>query len=197
MKADKTALLDAKGLRKLKDLQDENSDDRKLLSSIARSVESVRVIGAQEAVDNLLRNPLIFTSAEVLNINTNFLLYHPGALSEEEFSAFEAARHEGIPKTNASSNNVDHLLHRLDKDELASVPNGSRSHNSHISLVGPVRNEFTRNYMRRPHMLESLLALLSYMSSTKSSRFERISLDTTHICFYSQLQMINRRKIRL
>lgn len=72
VKADKNPLFDQAALRKLQRMGDGIEDDRKLLGAIARNSTSVRTVGAQEAVDNLLGNPLTFLSADVKSVYTGF-----------------------------------------------------------------------------------------------------------------------------
>lgn len=114
VKADKNPLFDPRALKKLQTLRDGLGDDRKLLAAIARNSQGVRTVGAQEAVDTLLGNPLTFESAKVKTVSTKFLLQHEGAMSDIE----EASRN---PQDNAGSDRSIPLLSSLDRDSLATV----------------------------------------------------------------------------
>lgn len=69
VKADKTTLFDARAHKRLRDLGEGTGDDRKIFSSIARA-EGFIAVRSQEAVDNLLGNPLTFQTAKILDIST-------------------------------------------------------------------------------------------------------------------------------
>lgn len=114
VKADKNPLFDQSALTRLQRLGDGISDDRKLLAAIARNSTSVRAVGAQEAVDGLLGNPLTFLSADVKTVNPSFLLQHDGALTSGEMSLCNTQ--DALQETA----NID-LLPHLYKDFVAAV----------------------------------------------------------------------------
>lgn len=157
-KADKTPLFDRAALKRLQSLGDGISNDRKLLSSIARNSTSVRTVGGQEAVDNLLGNPLTFLSAEVTMVYQTFLLHWPGALSPEQQSMQDKPTTSG---DNCQSSGTD-LLPTLDEDSIVS----SKSKYSRRFLRGsacqtdsnPWIHDIFKKYMRRPACLQDLTA---------------------------------------
>eukprot|EP00172_Hildenbrandia_rubra_P004584 Plantae.Rhodophyta-Hildenbrandia_rubra.ctg9539.p1 GENE.Plantae.Rhodophyta-Hildenbrandia_rubra.ctg9539~~Plantae.Rhodophyta-Hildenbrandia_rubra.ctg9539.p1 ORF type:complete len:134 (-),score=16.06 Plantae.Rhodophyta-Hildenbrandia_rubra.ctg9539:1671-2072(-) len=58
--------------------------DGKLLSAISTSVEAIRIVGAQEVSQNLLRHPRAHQSAGVIRADASCVLQEPGSMTASE-----------------------------------------------------------------------------------------------------------------
>lgn len=175
VKADKYTLFGDRALRKIRNLPDGMSDDRRLLGSIARGSEGVRTVGGQEAVDNLLTNPLTFQSADKFDVNINFLMEQEGALTLEQCVDWEAQAY------NVRTSNI---FEHLDDDEGAAVCNSqSRGKTSTSHYMHP----FVQHHMQRPVELESLSASQFY------SQFSVKKVRADHIHLYAQTLLLQQQ----
>lgn len=101
VKADKQPMIDYRALKKIKEYHANDEEDRTLLRRIANCSDAIRIVGAQEAIDNLLDHPLIYQFAQVTTIFAAFLLARPGALSSKEATALTSSN-ASIPRRKTS-----------------------------------------------------------------------------------------------
>lgn len=155
VKADKFPLFDTNALSKLTNLEDKQNHG-KLLAAIARGSESVRAIRGQEVADNLIGNPLVFKSATILHMCTNFIFEISTSLSLQQ-KAERKQYMDQIPKP-------QNLLLELEPDDNCAIDNNfnlkveqcpGRLQRHRPKSLKPTLHEF---YMRRPAVLEVLTA---------------------------------------
>lgn len=122
--------------------------------------ESIRTVGAQEAVDHLLNNSLIYRFAQIHNIYYHFLLNHEEALTAKEKLVLQMEK----ASTSSIHSSTQERLQELDDDNMVSVRPESINRTTALERrkLAPHQNGIVprtlKEYMQRPRSLEQLTA---------------------------------------
>ena len=168
VKADKQDCFNKKSLHQLYKAFEDGKDDRSILSLIARGSVSAKIIGAQEAVSNLVGTPLCFESANILNVSISMFLDHENALSSNQRVNFNRSKQQELFTEN--------VLTSCDPDTNVSVydKNSYQNKNSYSK-------EFFSLYMKRPSKLSNMTAFDFHVNYKVQRLGKRKKLDTDMI----------------
>ena len=146
VKSEKDRIFDTRSVNALLKYSEVEEDNVKLLGKIGRNCMSAREIGAQEAVDYLLGNSIVYQSTNIKNLDLDFLYTIPNGLDEEEREKLFGFEIQKDTDTQISD--------FLDSDELLSTSK-TRKRAYLKSLASDCPIEIS-HYMQRPLGLENI-----------------------------------------